>query len=292
MRLSDGSAAIFALSPLPGRFLSPDTIVPSPGNPQSLNRYAYVLNNPLRYTDPTGHNVRDFLSTLGEVSGGFFAQLAYVNSLQAVSALAAQPNESDAATFGRHMANIVAMAQGVEEMAGGIGLIGGGAAACGTGVLCVAGAPALVAGSAITAHGVGVAGIAATQEGQMLGGLLAQASALCPGCGTTNSTLRRGKGGIAARQHIENPADIGKDGISAWCEGCGNNLPPKFWGHTVEDLQQFAQQHGLDPGKAAVYTPQYGGPGHYSLFIDAIGPDGYILPQYADLIDTFLRSAK
>jgi len=30
--------------------------VPSgPVNPQALNRYAYVLNNPLRYIDPTGH---------------------------------------------------------------------------------------------------------------------------------------------------------------------------------------------------------------------------------------------
>jgi len=29
--------------------------VPAPGNPQSLNRYSYVLNNPLRYTDPSGH---------------------------------------------------------------------------------------------------------------------------------------------------------------------------------------------------------------------------------------------
>ncbi|MEJ5312604.1 MAG: RHS repeat-associated core domain-containing protein [Anaerolineae bacterium] len=38
-----------------GRFLSADSIVPSPANPQSLNRYAYVLNSPLRYTDPTGH---------------------------------------------------------------------------------------------------------------------------------------------------------------------------------------------------------------------------------------------
>jgi len=37
------------------RFVSPDAIVPNPGNAQSLNRYSYVYNNPLRYTDPTGH---------------------------------------------------------------------------------------------------------------------------------------------------------------------------------------------------------------------------------------------
>ena len=42
-------------SPLLGRFISADTIMPSPGDPQSLNRYAYTLNNPLRYIDSTGH---------------------------------------------------------------------------------------------------------------------------------------------------------------------------------------------------------------------------------------------
>jgi len=29
--------------------------VPGYANPQTLNRYSYVTNNPLRYTDPTGH---------------------------------------------------------------------------------------------------------------------------------------------------------------------------------------------------------------------------------------------
>ena len=38
-----------------GRFLSADTIVPDWANPQSLNRYAYTYNNPLKYVDPTGH---------------------------------------------------------------------------------------------------------------------------------------------------------------------------------------------------------------------------------------------
>jgi RHS repeat-associated protein len=42
-------------SPLLGRFLAPDTLVPRPDDPQSFNRYSYVLNNPLRYTDPSGH---------------------------------------------------------------------------------------------------------------------------------------------------------------------------------------------------------------------------------------------
>jgi RHS repeat-associated protein len=38
-----------------GRFVSPDTIVPEPGEPQSYNRYSYSYNNPVNYTDPTGH---------------------------------------------------------------------------------------------------------------------------------------------------------------------------------------------------------------------------------------------
>jgi hypothetical protein len=43
------------------RFQQPDTIVPNPANPQSWNRYAYTINNPLNYTDPSGHYVADTL---------------------------------------------------------------------------------------------------------------------------------------------------------------------------------------------------------------------------------------
>jgi RHS repeat-associated protein len=38
-----------------GRFIQPDSIVPEPWNPQNLNRYSYVFNEPLRYNDPSGH---------------------------------------------------------------------------------------------------------------------------------------------------------------------------------------------------------------------------------------------
>ncbi len=41
--------------PMLGRFIQPDILVPGPANPRALNRYSYVLNNPLRYTDPTGY---------------------------------------------------------------------------------------------------------------------------------------------------------------------------------------------------------------------------------------------
>ena len=37
-----------------GRFLSPDPYVQAPNNPQNFNRYSYCLNNPLKYTDPSG----------------------------------------------------------------------------------------------------------------------------------------------------------------------------------------------------------------------------------------------
>lgn len=40
--------------PLLGRFLSPDPFVQMPDFSQNFNRYSYCLNNPLRYTDPSG----------------------------------------------------------------------------------------------------------------------------------------------------------------------------------------------------------------------------------------------
>ncbi|WP_241507321.1 putative toxin, partial [Aquimarina sediminis] len=39
-----------------GRFLSPDNYIQNPYNTQNYNRYGYVLNNPLMYTDPSGEH--------------------------------------------------------------------------------------------------------------------------------------------------------------------------------------------------------------------------------------------
>ncbi|MBI2547048.1 MAG: hypothetical protein HYW23_01220, partial [Candidatus Aenigmarchaeota archaeon] len=40
--------------PSTGQFISPDTIISQMYNPQSLNRYSYVLGNPYKYFDPNG----------------------------------------------------------------------------------------------------------------------------------------------------------------------------------------------------------------------------------------------
>jgi hypothetical protein len=43
--------------PTLGRFSLADTLVLEPGNPIAWDRYAYVLNNPVRYSDPSGHMI-------------------------------------------------------------------------------------------------------------------------------------------------------------------------------------------------------------------------------------------
>jgi RHS repeat-associated protein len=50
-----------------GRMLSPDNFVQSPDYTQSYNRYSYVWNNPLKYTDPDGEWVH---LVIGAVVGG------------------------------------------------------------------------------------------------------------------------------------------------------------------------------------------------------------------------------
>jgi RHS repeat-associated protein len=63
------------LDPQLGRFTQADTIVPEPGNPQALNRYAYVLNNPIVHVDPDGNSPLLVTALIGGVVG---AAIAYV----------------------------------------------------------------------------------------------------------------------------------------------------------------------------------------------------------------------
>jgi RHS repeat-associated protein len=51
--------------PYINRWLSADTLVPDPANPQGFNRFAYGYNNPLRFVDPTGMFTEEELVELG-----------------------------------------------------------------------------------------------------------------------------------------------------------------------------------------------------------------------------------
>jgi RHS repeat-associated protein len=76
-----------------GRFLSPDDVIITPErltNPQQLNLYAYVANNPLRYIDPTG----EILQCVGDAK----SQSQCFSDLQQIAGDAANRLSMDAKT--------------------------------------------------------------------------------------------------------------------------------------------------------------------------------------------------
>lgn len=67
--------------PMVHRFLQPDNFIQDPHNTQNYNRYGYVLNNPLKYSDPSGE---EFLSMVAIGVGVGIA--AYILNAIAVEA--------------------------------------------------------------------------------------------------------------------------------------------------------------------------------------------------------------
>ncbi|HEY0795005.1 MAG TPA: RHS repeat-associated core domain-containing protein [Acidisarcina sp.] len=141
-----------------GRFMSPDWSAkeePVPysqmDDPQSLNLYGYVKNNPLRKVDPDGHGeFSDFVSGL---------ESAFNNDIT-VGIDPRNVPQTAAGGYGANLGDGLAAAGGMIETAFGSSVATGGAAACATGVGCIAGAPAVVAGGLTAAHGFGTTGTA------------------------------------------------------------------------------------------------------------------------------------
>ena len=56
--------------PTLARFMQADPFIQAPSNLQNFNRYSYVLNNPLTYTDPSGYNFfKKIYNFLGKIDG-------------------------------------------------------------------------------------------------------------------------------------------------------------------------------------------------------------------------------
>ena len=83
-----------------GRMLQADPFVQAPGNTQSYNRYSYVQNNPLRYTDPSGYNWKDWVAPVVAVAA-IVACNGYVHcGIEAYMAIGATSGGASAAANG------------------------------------------------------------------------------------------------------------------------------------------------------------------------------------------------
>jgi len=71
------------MDPESGTVLSVDPVVPDAGDPQALNAYAYVRNNPTEFSDPTG-------KFLDECSLGGCRRYGFVSSIQGYEAGSAE----------------------------------------------------------------------------------------------------------------------------------------------------------------------------------------------------------
>jgi len=85
---------LFSVSLVEARFIHPDQNIPNLYNPQSLNRYSYVLNNPYNYVDPTGEEpTQAQLGSIKSVADQIRAiesNNPNLNSRQVLSVVAAQ----------------------------------------------------------------------------------------------------------------------------------------------------------------------------------------------------------
>lgn len=69
-------------NPTLGRFMQADPFIQEPSNLQSYNRYAYVQNNPMSYTDPSGYFLKKLMQVTGVTAAmKFLASNAFLNGI-------------------------------------------------------------------------------------------------------------------------------------------------------------------------------------------------------------------
>jgi RHS repeat-associated protein len=117
--------------PLIGRFLQADPIIQEPLNSQNYNRYSYVLNNPLVYTDPSGYS---FWTKIRKPLAAIIVMIAVPQAIgymageaAAAQALAAGATAQEAAIVAEIVGGLTASSPGA-LMAGGFaagGIAGG-----------------------------------------------------------------------------------------------------------------------------------------------------------------------
>jgi RHS repeat-associated protein len=115
-----------------GRFIQPDKIISDISNPQSYNRYSYVLNNPLKYTDPDGRSAWGAVQNAAYYAGNFVVgSVVEVGLSQTRIAPPVSVAGYNGRLAGRNTATafgLFLMGKGMFDMKAGTGMIAVGAA--------------------------------------------------------------------------------------------------------------------------------------------------------------------
>ncbi|MBP9694902.1 MAG: hypothetical protein KBD73_00600 [Candidatus Magasanikbacteria bacterium] len=129
----------------PASFKTPEKFLT---DPQQFNFYSYGRGNPIRFSDPKGETVGDFV-------GGFLN--AYLTN-NVTMGFSGRVSSNDFSTrLGQTFGDSLSFVQGAAEMITGGGAMTGGSIACGSGAGCLVGAPAIATGYGLVAHGAGIA---------------------------------------------------------------------------------------------------------------------------------------
>jgi RHS repeat-associated protein len=284
-RLMDYNARYY--DPRLGRFVSADTVVPQAGNPQALNRYSYVLNRPLQGGDPTGHQgpeEEDFLSAEEydawlHLSGRNpeFTYEQFAASRQTYYQYAADPQ-----LYRQDLEVINGLAEGsVEEAWHSVTYA------------------TLYSEYVLHEHLLALITVDVARQGfetartsddpnyflwgtTTYGAILGLASGTsCENCGTDKPDLARSAGRLR----------IDPDGASVYCATClkGRETNAKSGTYWVKSFDAYTEE-ALDTNLGLPeYTPQYGGPGHFSVFKGGPTDTQSSLWQRLNL---FIRTAK
>ena len=147
-----------------GRWMSPDwadkpEAVPysSLDNPQSLNLYGYVLNNPLSKADPDGHAGCPPDCSTGNNVVDFFLGAANAFSSDNLAGAGRVNQTSAGGQLGAQLGDVGAMVQGAAQVVLGTGGNIAGVALDATGVGAAVGVPVNVVSTAVTVEGAGAA---------------------------------------------------------------------------------------------------------------------------------------
>src|SRR5262249_4553752 len=135
--------------------------IPDPTDSKTFNRYTYVNNNPLRYTDPSGHICLECGLDVLKGAASAIVSNNYDSAFlpkdyyyrQQVEALKVDNQNNFAFQTGRFIGSLITMAEGVAEIAAGTPpLVGGTLAAIPSdGVTLIAAGE----GAAVMVHGGG-----------------------------------------------------------------------------------------------------------------------------------------